>query len=121
MKAGALLYQIDPAPYQAAYDQAKASLAMAEANVPAREDGAAVDLDSRFGPAPVPDIKSRIHDGRIPARPERNVERRGGGRARAGHDKRFLGRIEALDRVVIDGHASTAARTVRHPGSQTTR
>ncbi len=35
VKAGALLYQIDPAPYQAAYDQAKASLAMAEANVPA--------------------------------------------------------------------------------------
>lgn len=33
--AGALLYQIDPAPYQAAYDQAKAALAMAEANVPA--------------------------------------------------------------------------------------
>jgi membrane fusion protein (multidrug efflux system) len=35
VKAGALLYQIDPAQYQAAYDQAKASLAMAEANVPA--------------------------------------------------------------------------------------
>ncbi len=35
VKAGALLYQIDPAPYQAVYDQAKASLAMAEANVPA--------------------------------------------------------------------------------------
>ncbi len=35
MKAGDLLYQIDPAPYQAAYDQAKAALAMAEANVPA--------------------------------------------------------------------------------------
>ncbi len=35
VKAGALLYQIDPAPYQAAYDQAKAALAMAEANVPA--------------------------------------------------------------------------------------
>ena len=35
VKAGALLYQIDPAPYQAAYDQAKASLAMAEANLPA--------------------------------------------------------------------------------------
>ncbi|MBI5444157.1 MAG: efflux RND transporter periplasmic adaptor subunit [Deltaproteobacteria bacterium] len=35
VKAGALLYQIDPAPYQAAFDQAKASLAMAEANVPA--------------------------------------------------------------------------------------
>ena len=35
VKVGALLYQIDPAPYQAAYDQAKAALAMAEANVPA--------------------------------------------------------------------------------------
>lgn len=35
VKAGALLYQIDPAPYQAAYDQAVASLAVAEANVPA--------------------------------------------------------------------------------------
>jgi membrane fusion protein (multidrug efflux system) len=35
VKAGDLLYQIDPAPYQAAYDQAKASLAMAEANLPA--------------------------------------------------------------------------------------
>jgi membrane fusion protein, multidrug efflux system len=35
VKAEALLYQIDPAPYQAAYEQAKATLAMAEANVPA--------------------------------------------------------------------------------------
>ncbi|MHB8800048.1 MAG: efflux RND transporter periplasmic adaptor subunit [Thermoanaerobaculia bacterium] len=35
VKAGALLYQIDPAPYQAAFEQTKASLAMAEANVPA--------------------------------------------------------------------------------------
>jgi membrane fusion protein (multidrug efflux system) len=35
VKAGDLLYQIDPAPYQAAYDQAKASLGMAEANLPA--------------------------------------------------------------------------------------
>jgi membrane fusion protein (multidrug efflux system) len=34
VKAGDLLYQIDPAQYQAAYDQAKAALAMAEANVP---------------------------------------------------------------------------------------
>jgi membrane fusion protein (multidrug efflux system) len=32
--AGGLLYQIDPAPYQAAYDQAKAALAVAEARVP---------------------------------------------------------------------------------------
>ena len=34
VQAGALLYQIDPAPYQAAYEQAKAALAVAEANVP---------------------------------------------------------------------------------------
>lgn len=33
VKAGQLLYQIDPAPYQAAYDSAKASLARAEASV----------------------------------------------------------------------------------------
>jgi len=33
--AGDLLYQIDPAPYQAVYDQAKAAVAMAEANLPA--------------------------------------------------------------------------------------
>lgn len=32
---GDLLYQIDPAQYQAAYDQAKAAVAMAEANLPA--------------------------------------------------------------------------------------
>jgi membrane fusion protein, multidrug efflux system len=35
VKAGQVLYQIDPAPYQAAYDQAKAAVAMAEANLPA--------------------------------------------------------------------------------------
>ncbi len=35
VKAGTLLYQIDPAPYQAAFDQAKAALAVAEARVPA--------------------------------------------------------------------------------------
>jgi membrane fusion protein, multidrug efflux system len=42
VKAGDILYQIDPAPYQAAYDQAKAALALseseitlAEANLPA--------------------------------------------------------------------------------------
>jgi membrane fusion protein (multidrug efflux system) len=35
VKAGSLLYQIDPAPYRAAYDQAKAALAVAEANLPA--------------------------------------------------------------------------------------
>ncbi len=32
---GALLYQIDPAPYEAAHEQAKAALAMAEASLPA--------------------------------------------------------------------------------------
>ena len=37
VKAGQLLYQIDPASYQAAYDSARASLARAEANcIPAR-------------------------------------------------------------------------------------
>jgi membrane fusion protein (multidrug efflux system) len=35
VKAGSLLYQIDPAPYEAAYEQAKAALAVAEANLPA--------------------------------------------------------------------------------------
>jgi membrane fusion protein, multidrug efflux system len=34
VQAGALLYQIDPAPYQAAHEQAKAALAVAEANLP---------------------------------------------------------------------------------------
>ena len=34
VKAGDVLYQIDPAPYQAAYDNARAALARAEANVP---------------------------------------------------------------------------------------
>ena len=34
VKAGDLLYQIDPAPFQAAYDSAKASLARAQANLP---------------------------------------------------------------------------------------
>jgi membrane fusion protein, multidrug efflux system len=34
VKAGALLYQIDPAPYQAVFEQAKAALAVAEAAVP---------------------------------------------------------------------------------------
>jgi membrane fusion protein (multidrug efflux system) len=33
--AGSLLYQIDPAPYEAAHDQARAALAVAEANLPA--------------------------------------------------------------------------------------
>lgn len=35
VKAGQVLYQIDPAPFQAAYDSAAASLARAEANLPA--------------------------------------------------------------------------------------
>ncbi len=35
VRAGDLLYQIDPAPYQAAYDQAVAALAVAESDVPA--------------------------------------------------------------------------------------
>jgi len=35
VKAGEVLYEIDPAQYQAALDQAKAALALAEANVPA--------------------------------------------------------------------------------------
>ena len=35
VKAGQVLYQIDPAPYQAAYDSARANLARAEANVEA--------------------------------------------------------------------------------------
>ncbi len=34
VQKGALLYQIDPAPYQAAFEQAKAALAVAEANLP---------------------------------------------------------------------------------------
>ncbi|MCE5242618.1 MAG: efflux RND transporter periplasmic adaptor subunit [Desulfobacteraceae bacterium] len=34
VKAGQLLYQIDPAPFQASYDSAKASLAKAQANLP---------------------------------------------------------------------------------------
>ena len=34
VKAGQVLYQIDPAPYQAAFDNAAASLARAEANLP---------------------------------------------------------------------------------------
>ncbi len=35
VNAGDVLYQIDPAPYQAAYHQAQAAVAMAEANLPA--------------------------------------------------------------------------------------
>jgi len=35
VKKGSVLYQIDPAPYQAAYDQAAAALEVAKANLPA--------------------------------------------------------------------------------------
>lgn len=35
VQAGSLLYQIDPAPYQAAFEQSKAALALAEATLPA--------------------------------------------------------------------------------------
>ncbi len=35
VKRGSVLYQIDPAPYQAAYDQAAAALELAQANLPA--------------------------------------------------------------------------------------
>jgi membrane fusion protein, multidrug efflux system len=34
VRAGSILYQIDPAPYQAAFEQAKAALAVAESRVP---------------------------------------------------------------------------------------
>lgn len=34
VRAGSVLYQIDPAPYQAAFDQAKAALAVAESRIP---------------------------------------------------------------------------------------
>lgn len=34
VRAGSILYQIDPAPYQAAYEQAKAALAVADSRVP---------------------------------------------------------------------------------------
>lgn len=37
VRAGQLLYQIDPAPYRAAVEQAEAALAMAEANLPAAQ------------------------------------------------------------------------------------
>lgn len=37
VKEGQILYQIDPAPFQAAYDSAAASLARAQANLPALE------------------------------------------------------------------------------------
>jgi len=40
VKEGEVLYQIDPAPYQAAFDTASASLARAEANLPAMRNRA---------------------------------------------------------------------------------
>jgi len=40
VKSGDVLYQIDPAQYQAAYDQAKASLGVAQANLPAQRSRA---------------------------------------------------------------------------------
>ncbi|NWG12393.1 MAG: efflux RND transporter periplasmic adaptor subunit [Acidobacteria bacterium] len=42
VRQGDLLYQIDPTPYQAAYDQAKAALATAEANVVTAEANVAL-------------------------------------------------------------------------------
>ncbi len=43
VKAGEVLYQIDPATYQAAFDSAKAAVARAEANlVPATAQGRAL-------------------------------------------------------------------------------
>ena len=53
IKQGDLLYQIDPAPYQAAYDQAKAALAMAEANVGTAEANVVV------AEANLPAVRSR--------------------------------------------------------------
>lgn len=53
VKAGDLLYQIDPAPYQAAYDQAKGALVTAEANVVTAEANVAM------AEANLPAIRSR--------------------------------------------------------------
>ncbi len=53
IKAGDLLYQIDPAPYQAAYDQAKAALAAAGANV------ATAEANVVMAEANLPAIRSR--------------------------------------------------------------
>ncbi len=50
---GDLLYQIDPVPYQAAYDQAKAALASAEANVVTAEANVAI------AEANLPAVRSR--------------------------------------------------------------
>ena len=53
VRAGDVLYQIDPAPYQTAYDQAKAALATAEANVVTAEANVAM------AEANLPAIRSR--------------------------------------------------------------
>jgi membrane fusion protein (multidrug efflux system) len=53
VKARDLLYQIDPAPYQAAYDQAKAALVTAEANV------ATAEANVVMAEANLPAIRSR--------------------------------------------------------------
>jgi membrane fusion protein (multidrug efflux system) len=53
VKAGDLLYQIDPAPYQAAYNQVRAALATAEANVVTAEANVAT------AEANLPAIRSR--------------------------------------------------------------
>ncbi len=53
VRQGDLLYQIDPTPYQAAYDQAKAALATAEANV------ATAEANVVMAEANLPAIRSR--------------------------------------------------------------
>jgi membrane fusion protein (multidrug efflux system) len=53
VRQGDLLYQIDPTPYQAAYDQAKAALATAEANV------ATAEANVTMAEANLPAIRSR--------------------------------------------------------------
>ncbi len=54
IKKGDVLYQIDPAPYQATYDQAKAALITAEANVVTAEANVTV------AEANLPAIRSRV-------------------------------------------------------------
>jgi len=53
VKAGELLYQIDPAPYQAAYNQARAALVTAQANV------ATAEANVVMAEANLPAIRSR--------------------------------------------------------------
>ncbi|HYK90709.1 MAG TPA: efflux RND transporter periplasmic adaptor subunit [Acidobacteriota bacterium] len=53
VRQGDLLYQIDPAPYQAAYDQAKAALVTAQANV------ATAEANVTMAEANLPAIRSR--------------------------------------------------------------